>query len=420
MDKVRFGVIGLGQRGRILTESVLCNMGDVEITAVCDAYKDRCEEVAGIVEKKKGKKPLCFTDYKELLENKCVDAVFVATAWEYHADIAAEAMFRGKITALEVGGAYTGEDCWKLVNAYEKTKTPFMFMENCCFDRSEMMITAMVRDGLFGEIVHCSGAYGHDCREEITHGVNLRHYRLRNYIKRNCDNYPTHELGPIAKILDINRGNRMVSLVSVASKAAGIKQYVKDNPDTVDRSLLDVNFRQGDIVNTIITCANGETILLRLDTTLPRFYNREITVRGTKGLYEMSGNLVMFGGGKINEDMPSDSKFYTENINNLNKYENRYLPEKWKNITREEIEAGHGGMDAYEFRVFVDAIKSGGEMPIDVYDAASWMSISYLSEISIQRGGASVECPDFTSGKWLMRERKDVIDFKAMLNERNK
>ena len=419
MDKVRFGVIGLGQRGRILTESVLCGMEDVEITAVCDTYKDRCEEVAGIVESKKGKKPVCYTDYNKLLESEFVDAVFVATAWEFHAEIASKAMLKGKITALEVGGAYCAEDCWKLINAYEKTKTPFMFMENCCFDRSEMMITAMARDGLFGEIVHCSGAYGHDCREEITHGASMRHYRMRNYLHRNCDNYPTHELGPIAKLLDINRGNRMVSLVSVASKAAGIKQYIKDNPDTVDRGLLDVDFKQGDIVTTIITCANGETILLKLDTTLPRFYNREITVRGTRGLYEMSGNLVMFNSGKLPDDFPPDSKFYTQNINNLDKYEKKYLPDKWKNITKEEIDAGHGGMDAYEFRVFVDAIKKGQEMPIDVYDAASWMSISYLSEMSILKGGTCVECPDFTSGKWLTRERKDVIDFEKMIKERN-
>ncbi len=413
MKKVKLAVIGLGQRGRILTEKVLCSMDDVEIIAVCDVYQDRCDEVSKIIEEKKGNRPYTATDYAAVLAMPEVEAVFIAAAWEYHVEIATAAMLSKKITAVEVGGAYSVEDCWKLVKTYEQTKTPIMFMENCCFDRAELMVTAMVRDGVFGEIVHCSGAYGHDCREEIIKGNELRHYRLRNYIHRSCENYPTHELGPIAKILDINRGNRMVSLVSVASKSSGLKQYIKDHSDSVDPQLKNVEFKQGDIVNTIITCANGETIHLRLDTTLPRFYNRELTIHGTKAQYEMSGNLVFIDEGKTSDDYPLGSKFYFENINNLEKYEDKYLPEKWKNITKEEMEAGHGGMDAYEFRVFIDAIKNNEEMPIDVYDAASWMCVSYLSEISIIKGGESVEFPDFTNGKWLLRKRKDVIEFKS-------
>lgn len=118
-----------------------------------------------------------------------------------------------------------------------------------------------------------------------------RHYRLNNYMHRNCENYPTHELGPIAKILGINRGNRMISLVSVASKAAGLREFAKTDKNP-DKSLENATFRQGDIVNTVITCANGETISLKLDTTLPKYYSREFTVRGTKGLCLQEANMV--------------------------------------------------------------------------------------------------------------------------------
>ena len=79
---------------------------------------------------------------------------------------------------------------------------------------------------LFGEVVHCQGGYRHDLREEVSTGREMRHYRFRNYLYRNCENYPTHELGPIANVLDINRGNRMLTLVSVASKAAGLHEYL--------------------------------------------------------------------------------------------------------------------------------------------------------------------------------------------------
>ena len=59
----------------------------------------------------------------------------------------------------------------------------------------------------------------------------------------------------------------------------------------------------------------------------------------------------------------------------------------------------------------LDAYKSGKEMPIDVYDSAAWMAITALSEQSIALGGAAVSVPDFTNGKWLLREPCDVVDF---------
>jgi len=290
MKKIRMGIIGLGQRGGLLTWTIMA-CEEAEIVAVCDVYEDRRQQVAKRVEEKTGKAPVEYENYKDLLADKNVDAVLVASSWESHLAIAIDSLRAGKITALEVGGAYEVQECWELVHAYEETKTPIMFMENCCFDRFELLSTALARAGKLGEIVHCHGAYAHDLRDEICGGDVNRHYRLRNYKKRNCENYPTHELGPIAKILDINRGNKMVSLVSVASKAAGLEAFLPkdENPD---KSLMGQKFKQGDIVNTIITCANGETISLKLDTTLPRYYSREFTVHGTKGLCYQDANLV--------------------------------------------------------------------------------------------------------------------------------
>jgi hypothetical protein len=136
-------------------------------------------------------------------------------------------MKAGKYVGVEVGGAYSVDDCWRLVRTYEETGVPCMLMENCCYGRQELLVLNMVKQGLFGDIVHCQGGYRHDLREEITNGRENRHYRLRNYMNRNCENYPTHELGPIAKILGINRGNRMVSLVSMSSQAKGLHEYIQ-------------------------------------------------------------------------------------------------------------------------------------------------------------------------------------------------
>ena len=330
MEKVNVGFIGLGCRGGGLMGTII-DFYDVNITAVCDKYEDRVEEKSEFVKEKKGVLPFGTTDYREVLAREDVDAVIIATDWELHIPIAVDAMRAGKAVALEVGGAYSTEDCFDLVKTWEDTKVPFMFLENCCYNREELLATAMVRRGMLGKIVNCHGAYAHDLRHEVTHGQENRHYRLRNYLGRNCENYPTHELGPIAKVLDINRGNRMVSLVSVASGSFGLERYVNDNKDTINPELIGAKFMQGDIVNTIITCAGGETITLRLDTTLPRFYNREFTVHGTKGLYEQSANTVFFDGDPEKYWISAD--YIKEHINNADKYA-YLLPPAWQNIKK--------------------------------------------------------------------------------------
>lgn len=407
--KIKIGIIGLGARGSGLLNNVLVNLKDIEIIAVCDVYYDRGEFAAKTILDKTLVKAKVFTDYKDLLKDSDIESVIIASSWESHIDLAVFAMEAGKAVGLEVGGAYTIEDCWKLVETYEKTKTPFMFLENCCYDKTELMAASMARKGLFGEIVYCSGAYSHDVREEIVNGNKNKHYRLRNYLNRNCENYPTHELGPIAKILGINTGNRMVSLVSVASKAAGLERYVKDNIETIDKDLIGRKFKQGDIVNTIITCSNGETISLILDTTLPGYYDRALVIKGTKGMYNQSCNFAIFDGEDKGEELWTGIENTLKNINSAVKFEEEHLPSFWKNITEEDRKTGHGGMDGFMIKAFIDAYKAKEEMPIDVYDAAAWMSIACLSEQSIILGGSSVMVPDFTKGKWITRKRKDII-----------
>lgn len=408
MKHVKLAVIGLGQRGYSVLAANLLKMDDLDIVGLCDLYDDRLENAAKIVKDKKGNTPVCTKNYKEIFEIEGLEAVYVATCWETHTSISIDAMRAGIAVACEVGGAYTLKECYELVQTYEETRTPFAFMENCCFNNSELMATAAVRAGALGRIVHCSGAYGHDLREEISHGNIRRHYRLNNYRSRNCENYPTHELGPIAKILNINRGNKFLSLVSVASKSFGLSEYVKEKKlYEQDATLSDAHFEQGDVVNTIITCEGGETILLTLDTTLPRSYSRAFTVRGTKGMYEMDTNSFFFDG--MREDFDTCA-YYKRCIDNGKEYEERFMPDLWRNMTEEQKASGHGGMDYFIYREFVDCIKEGRSFPIDVYDAAAWMCITCLSEASIANNGAPQMIPDFTQGAYKTRETLDVTN----------
>ena len=97
-----------------------------------------------------------------------------------------------------------------------------------------------------------------------------------------------------------------------------------------------------------------------------------------------------------------------KHLNNSQDY-NEYLPSIWRDITPEEKALGHGGMDYLECKAFFTAILEGTEMPIDVYDMATWMAITPLSEQSVAHGGMPQAIPDFTRGKWILREPKDVV-----------
>ncbi len=401
MDKVKVAAVGLGGRGYSMLECLLLQMDNVDVTAVCDLYEDRAEAAAEATVRAYGeeRRPFTTTDYKEAICRDDVDAVVIMSAWESHIPIAIDAMNCGKAVGMEVAGAYSVEQCWDLVKTWEKTRVPFMLLENCCYGEAEMMVMNMVKQGLFGEIIHCEGGYRHDLRDEVVFGKEIRHYRLRNYLNRNCENYPTHELGPIAQVLDINRGNRFVSLVSVASRAAGMNAFAASHPNA-DQSLATRPFAQGDVVTTIIKCARGETITLTLDTCLPRAYSRGFTVQGTKGMY-MEDNRTVFlesdHGGKDHWD-------WSPEWNNQVKYLEKYSHPTWVEYHKNGIRGGHGGMDGLVYDEFIECVRTGRPCPIDVYDAAAWMVVTPLSEQSIAMGGAPVAFPDFLNGMWIERK----------------
>ena len=393
MEKLRIGFIGYGRRGPVLLTPILSHMPDIEIVGICDEYVDRVEKACDRVEAAKGYRPFGTLDYHELLEREDIDAIVCASSWESHVDICIDSMRAGKPCGVEVGGAYSLEQCFELIRTYEETKVPCMMLENCCYGKEELTVLNMIKKGLFGEIVHCEGGYRHDLREQVSTGHIERQYRQRNYMNRNCDNYPTHELLPIMKDLNVNRGNRMVSLVSMSSKAVGMNSYIKRFKGE-DFKNADFAFAQGDVVTTMIKCMHGETITLHLDTTLPRPYSRAGVVQGTKGIWSEEKQGVFFDGMGSG---PSDSHQYAPFDSILEEH----IHPLWRNY---EVKGGHGGMDYLVLRAFFESVMNGTEPPIDMYDTVTVMSITALSGESIALGSSPVVIPDFTNGKWTHRE----------------
>jgi len=399
---IKIALIGLGARAETLLVSLFATK-DVDVVAACDVSGKAAEKINGVFVKNGRTPPAFFTDYRDLLRRDDVDAVMVSTSWNSHLPIATAAARAGKYAAFEVGGASSTEELWQLVHASEQTGTPCMMLENCCYGRPELLVLNMVRQGLFGELIHCAGGYEHEMREGLALGVENGFERSLHNRYRNGDLYPTHALGPIAKILGINRGNRFLSLTSTASKSRSLALCAQAHrgPGTPQRDMV---FNKGDVVTTVIKCAGGETITLTHSVSLPRPYSRNCRVQGTKGIWLEEANGIFIDGlsPTVEEIDPAGNPYTMHRWDPVESFYEKYEHPLWRDYKRNTI-GGHGGMDWLAIQAFLDAVRNKVATPIDVYDCAAWMSVTCLSEQSIALGSMPVAFPDFTNGKWINR-----------------
>lgn len=418
-EKVRVGMIAVGLRGQLHLSEML-KRDDVEVIAMADPDKQMMAMAQKLVKQFGKKAPVEFTngnhDYKNLLKREDIDAVFVASPWEWHLEQGIDAMNAGKIVAMEVAGAIKLQDCWDFVNTSEKTNIPIMPLENVCYRRDIMAIHNMVTKGMFGEILHLQGGYQHDLRGVLFNdgvtpynsgaefgdkGYSEARWRTQHYINRNGENYPTHGLGPVSTMIDINRGNRLTALSSITTKSRGLNRYIANHPKGgPNHPNAKIKYKQGDIVTTQIQTANGETIVLTLDTSSPRAYNLGFRVQGTNGLWQDHHE------GELERGM-----IYLENVSKPHTWENpgKFMEENdhplWKRYAKNAAESGHGGMDFFVDNSFIESIKRKVPFQLDVYDLATWYAITPLSETSIEKGGSLQNIPDFTRGKWKTRKK---------------
>lgn len=406
----RIAFIGVGLRGRSHLNIIL-RREDTEVPAICDI--DPAAIAAAQKQIREAGKPEAAvygdseTAFEQMLERDDIDGVIIATPWLWHSRMAVATMRAGKYAGVEVSAANTIEECWDLVNAYEETGKPCMILENVCYRRDVMAILNMVRQDLFGDLIHLECGYQHDLRavkfndgtQPYGGGVEFGEkafseakWRTAHSVHRNGDLYPTHGIGPVAVYTDINRGNRFVSLTSTASKTRGLHNYIvqeggEDHPNA------SVEFMLGDVITTVIRTQKGESIIVSHDTNLPRPYSLGFRVQGEKGIWmDLNRSLCLDG--------LTQAHTWTEAEPFLKQYDHPL----WKKYESKATGAGHGGMDFFVDHAFVESVRRGVDTPLDAYDAATWSVISPLSEASISAGNAPQAFPDFTRGKWMNRK----------------
>jgi predicted dehydrogenase len=417
--KINLGFIGVGLRGQDHVDLAL-RRDDCVVVAIADPDARMVADTLKMIEKSGKPKPTVYDqgdrDYLRLLEDKKVDAVVISSPWEWHTQQCVAAMQAGKYVGTEVCGGFSLDECWQLVNTHEATGTQLMFFENVCYRRDVMAVLQMVREGLFGELMHLEGGYQHDLRgvkfnDGVTpynsgvefgeKGFSEAKWRTKHSVHRNGDLYPTHGIGPVAMMANINRGNRFLYLTATSTKARGLHEYVVNHPKGgPDHPNATVRFNLGDVVTTVIKTSNGETMLLSHDTGLPRPYSLGFRVQGTKGIW-MDVNKSLLLEGQTKAHTWEEAKPW------LDKYDHPL----WQRYGNDAQTAGHGGMDFFVFHHFVESVKQNIAPQMDVYDAATWLAITPLSEASIATGSSPQAFPDFTRGRWT--ERKPNFAFGA-------
>ena len=390
---VRIGVIGVGGRGSGLLGNLL-GMENVAIPAICDINAENLNKAKKMVVEAGQPTPEGYdkdeTVFEELTAREDLDAVIIATPWHWHTPMAVSAMRGGKYTGVEVPAAITLDECWDLIHTSEETGVPCMMLENWSFRRDNLAVLKMIREGLLGQIVHCHCAHSHDCIDHWFYDKEGKARWPAEYlVQRNCDQYPTHSLGPVLSWMDINCGDRFETLTSTATHSRGINAYFREkfgpgHPGATRE------YKQGDIVTTTVKTAKGKSIVINYDMQLPRPYDNRWMIQGTKGIYNEQREAVYLTG-----QSPEYHQWEP-----FKPYQRKYDHAWWKGSARKIRKRGHGGVDYLELREFLKAVRLGTQTPIDVYDSVVMSCIVPLSERSIAQGSAPVPCPDFTQGKW--------------------
>lgn len=413
-EKVRIAFIGVGLRGQNHLRNILMRK-DVEVPAICDIDPVSIRSAKDMFVQHDHPMPRIYTGseyaFLDLLEKENVEGVIIATPWLWHTRMAVATMKAGKHAGVEVSAANTLEDCWDLVNTHEQTGKHCMIMENVCYRRDVMAVLQMVREGLFGELIHGRCGYQHDLREvkfnngKQAYGGGVEfgekafseaRWRTQHSLKQNGDLYPTHGVGPIANMMNINRGNRFMSLTSNATKARGLHDYIVNSPyGGPDHPNAKLIWKMGDIITSTIETANGETIIVTHDTNLPRPYSLGFRVQGVYGLTEFDEDR---------QRIYVEGKSPKHHWEDMEEYYRKYDHPLWKKYSDIATGAGHGGMDFFVDHAFVEFIKRDENPPIDAYDAAAWSAITPLSEASIENNGDPQDFPDFTRGRWIKKE----------------
>ena len=351
-EKLNIGLVGAAGRGKYFTDSIQAS-GLARIHAVCDIDAERLDQA--MLEMQASEK---YLDYEDMLARSDLDAVVIGTPMPFHAAESILALQNGLHVMSEIPAGISLEECRLLTTACKASGKIYMMGENCNYFKTLVLIGELVKRGLFGEVYYAEGEYLHELKElnEIT-----------KWRRINGITYGTHSLGPILSWMP---GDRICRV-----SCTGSGHHYADRQGAA--------YEQEDTCVMMAKTARDRLIKVRLDMLSNRPASGRYALQGTKGCYETGAGIWL-------QDLcPNEHTWLDPQT-----LEEEYLPESYRNLPPEILEASHGGGDYLEIRDFLEAIVHGRPSPIGIHEAMDMTLPGLVSQISIQKDGEWLEVPD--------------------------
>ncbi len=148
-DTIATAFIGTGNRGHHLLSTAI-KLPETRVVAVCDIKGDRLDRAATTAARDK---PQTFTDWKKLLERKDIQAVYIATPCDLHADMAIAALEAGKHVYCEKPAGVSPEQIRDLLRVARKAKTVFQIGQQMRSNTRHAQVAQKIREGVAGKVV---------------------------------------------------------------------------------------------------------------------------------------------------------------------------------------------------------------------------------------------------------------------------
>jgi Glycosyl hydrolase 109, C-terminal domain/Oxidoreductase family, NAD-binding Rossmann fold len=359
MERIRVAVIGL-HRGMTHVNACL-NMEFVDVVAVCDLRNERAVEAADRCEKQRGKRPVVYggteSIWEQMVDRDDIDAVYIATPWNWHASMALRSMERGKHAFVEVAAVMTVDDCWRLVNTSERTQRHCVMLENCCYGENELFVLNMARLGVFGELNHAECAYIHDLRKTLFELGGEGDWRRDYHEQYNGNLYPTHGLGPVAQTLSVGRGDQFKFLVSVSSPEFSLTKYRDEHQPNEGRHTGE-KYICGDMNTSIVKTELGRTIMVQHDVVSPRPYSRINATCGSGAtFFDYPPRLAINDPKSFGLSSPGSHEWLDDK--DMEIMRQKFTHPLWRKLEQRAKGGGHGGMDFVMNWRLLDCIRQG-------------------------------------------------------------
>ena len=147
-DRPTVAVIGVGGRGGGLARTAV---DYADLLTVCDVQQKKAENIATIL-KKNGRQPKAVSDFRRVLDDKAIDAVFIATPHHWHTPIAVRALEAGKHVYIEKPASHVFAEGRLLIEAARKAKRIVQHGTQMRSSEVTMKADEILKSGLLGEI----------------------------------------------------------------------------------------------------------------------------------------------------------------------------------------------------------------------------------------------------------------------------